>query len=246
MKENSFKNQVVIVTGGTRGIGLDIAKQFYKMGASVYRTSRSNKKIIKGTNKKNFIKTLKVDFLKNQELSEFIKELNLMSRVDVLINNAGINIISNIEEIAHNDWEKINHINLKIPFMLSRIVIPKMKKNKYGRIINISSIFSEKSKEKRASYSSSKAGLNGLTRASAIEVAKYNILINSISPGFVKTQLTKKILTAKEINLLEKQLPIKRFAEVRDISKLVVYLSGKDNTYLTGQNVIIDGGFSIK
>ena len=240
-----FKKQIVLITGGSKGIGKEIANQFFNCGASVYVTSRSNNRLIKGNHKENFIKNIKIDFSNKKETNEFIGTIKSFKKIDILINNAGINKIDNIDKISELDWDLIQEINLKTPFLMIKNISPIMKKNKYGKIINISSIFSEISKSKRAAYSASKSGLNGLTRASAIQLAKNNILVNAVSPGFVKTSLTKKILSKQEIVKLEKSLPIGRFANTKDIASLVLYLSSKKNTYITGQNIIIDGGYTI-
>ena len=243
--KNLFKKQIVLITGGSKGIGKEIAKQFFNCGASVYTTSRSEKKLIRGSHKDNFIKNLKIDFSNKKEINKFISIIKKFKRIDVLVNNAGINKVDNVERINEVDWDLIQKINLKTPFLMIKNISPIMKKNKYGKIINISSIFSEISKSKRAAYSAAKSGLNGLTRASAIELAKSNILVNSVSPGFVKTSLTKKILSKQEIVKLEKLLPIGKFANTKDISSLVLFLSSKSNTYITGQNIVIDGGYTI-
>ena len=118
-----------------------------------------------------------------------------------------------------------------------------MKKNKYGKIINISSIWGKKSKEKRISYSTSKYALNGLTISSSIELAKYNILVNSISPGFVDTKLTRRVLSKIEINQIKKQIPIGRLAKPNEIVPLILFLTSDLNTYITGQIIYVDGGF---
>lgn len=141
------------------------------------------------------------------------------------------------------DWEDIINVNLKSPFVLSREVAKIMKKNKYGRIINIGSIFGVISREKRSIYTSSKSGLIGMTKAIAVDLAPYNILVNSVSPGFVLTDLTKEILTSSEIKELELKIPLRRFATPEDISKVVLFLSSDLNTYISGQNIIVDGGY---
>jgi 3-oxoacyl-[acyl-carrier protein] reductase len=119
-----------------------------------------------------------------------------------------------------------------------------MKKNNYGRVVNIASIFGVISREKRSIYSSSKSGLIGLTRAMALDLAPHNILVNSVSPGFVLTDLTKKMLGGPEIRELKSKIPIKRLAMPADISKVVLFLSSDLNTYLVGQNIIVDGGYA--
>ena len=134
-------------------------------------------------------------------------------------------------------------MNITTPLFITREISRIMKKNKYGRIVNISSIFGSISKQKRVLYSMSKFAIQGLTVASSLDLAKYNILVNSVSPGFVHTDLTESILSKKEMDQLANQVPLGRFARPKEISKAVMFLASKDNTYITGQNIIVDGGF---
>lgn len=243
--EINFHNKTVLVTGGSRGIGKSIAEDFYLNGANVYRTSTRAISQIKDKVNKNFLKTIKVDFKNKSSSSNFYEKLSQINKIDILINNAGINKIDLIDKIDENDWDNIINVNLKTPFRITQIVSKSMKKNSYGRIINLGSIFSVISKSKRASYSSSKFGIIGLTKASALDLAEKNILVNSVSPGFVNTELTKTILKAKEMKKLKSEVPLKRLATPDEISNLILFLSSDLNTYLTGQNIVIDGGYSI-
>ena len=139
----------------------------------------------------------------------------------------------------------IQSVNVKAPYEISKIVVSKMKKNKFGRIVNISSIFGKLSKSKRSLYSISKFGLHGLTVALSAELSKKNILTNTVSPGFINTDLTKKILSKDEMKKLAKNIPLGRFGEPQDIAKLVYFLCSEENSYISGQNIFIDGGFTI-
>lgn len=241
-----FKNKIILISGGTNGIGLELSRSLFNLGGSVYRTSTTNNKMIKGVNKKNFIKTFQVDFSKQLSIKTFLKKINNIKKIDILINNAGINKIDSINSISESDWDKIYNVNLKAPFLLTKNISRKMIENKYGRILNISSIFGVISKEGRASYSTSKSGLIGLTKSSALDLAPHNILVNSISPGFVLTDLTKKILSSKEMNKLKKQVPLNRFASIEEIVNCILFLIHENNSYITGQNIIVDGGFTSK
>ncbi len=162
-----------------------------------------------------------------------------------MINNAGININHNIASLDYKILNKILTINLESAIQIASLVSKSMIKKKSGKIINIGSIWSEISKSKRSVYSASKAGLVGATRGIAIDLAKYNILVNSISPGFVNTSLTKKNLRKEEIKNIKKDIPLQKFANVDDIANYVIFLSSDLNTYMCGQNILIDGGFSI-
>ena len=242
----NFKNKIILITGGTSGIGLSLSKKLFELGGSVHRTSTKNHKIINGINKKNFIKTYQVDLAKQSSVRSFLKKINHLKKIDILINNAGINKINKINLINEKDWDNLQNVNLKAPFILTKNISKKMILNKYGKILNISSILGVVSKEQRASYSASKHGLIGLTKASALDLAPFNILVNSISPGFVITDLTKKILSPKEMSALKKQIPLNRFADVQEIVNSSLFIIHDSNTYITGQNIIIDGGFTSK
>ena len=241
-----FNNKTVLITGASRGIGKEIAKEFFKLGANIISTSTKPIKIRAPKNKRNRWKHIIVDFTDETALKDFFQKLTNIKRIDILINNAGTNEINTFTEVKKNDFLKINKVNLSAPFLISQKIAQKMIRNKSGKIINVSSIFGVISKKKRSSYSTSKAGLIGLTKAMALDLASHNILVNSISPGFVSTELTKRILNKNEKNELRKNVPLSRFAESAEIVNLVLYLSSKYNTYLTGQNIVIDGGFTIQ
>ena len=136
------------------------------------------------------------------------------------------------------------NVNLTAPLMIMSRVSAKMLKNNFGRIVNISSIFGVISKEKRVAYSTTKAGIHGMTQGVSNDLARFNILVNSVSPGFINTDLTRKNLTELQQDELKKMIPLNRLGEVSEISKIVTFLMSEHNTYITGQNIIIDGGFT--
>ena len=177
-------------------------------------------------------------------MESFLEAISKLNKIDGLVNNAGINILNPVQDVVLSDWDDMMLVNLTTPFRLIKAVSKKMIYNNYGRILNIASIFSIVSKENRVAYSSTKFGVNGLTVGSSNDLSKYNILCNSLSPGFVNTDLTKKNLSEKEIKKLISKIPVKRFAETSDISKIAVFLLSDLNQYLTGQNIVVDGGFT--
>jgi len=243
-----FHAQVVLVTGATRGIGKQIALDFAGLGARLILTGtqQSQSDALNQALKergKNWGRYYCVDFAKRESMEAFLRELGHLERIDVCINNAGINRIDYLEEIKEDDWDDIITINLKAPFMITRAVSKIMKRNHYGRIINIASVFGVTSREKRSVYSASKFGLRGLTVAGSNELAKFNVLVNTVSPGFVLTDLTKSTLSEKEVNELIKRIPVGRFAAPEEISRTVLFLASELNTYITGQNIIVDGGY---
>ena len=134
------------------------------------------------------------------------------------------------------------NINLKAPFLITQAVTKKMIKYKYGRIINISSILSERVRIGKSSYSSSKFGLIGFTRTLSVELAKYNILVNAISPGIIETEMTKSMLKKQQIKKIRNEIPLKRLGNTKDIASAVIYLSSDINQYITGHNLVVDGG----
>ena len=241
-----FTNKTVIVTGGTRGIGASLANAFCLTGAKVLVTGTKNEDDVNLdiSNHKNNVHYHQLDLLSNESVQQFLYAVNKLDKVDVLINNAGVNKIKTISEISEEDWDWINAVNLKGPFLLSRNVSEKMKQQESGKIINIASIFSVVSKEKRAAYSSTKWGLIGFTKAVALDLAPFNVLVNAVSPGFVDTALTRRIIGPKNIKKLVETIPQKRLANTDEIANVVLFLCSDLNTYITGQNIIVDGGFT--
>ena len=232
------KKYCAVVTGATRGIGRAIAERLLQDGLEVIVTgTRKDAEYPIGSD------YYQVDFLDDTATKAFIKYLK-QKPIDILINNAGINKIDEFESIDIDEFERIQKVNLNAPFLLCQAVIPHMKKNSWGRIVNITSIWGEITKEYRAAYSSSKFGLDGMTVALAAEVASMGILANSVAPGFIDTDLTRKILGEKGIQEIQSTIPIKRLGNSSEVAAFVSWLVSEENTYISGQNIMIDGGFS--
>jgi len=239
-----FKGKKALVTGATRGIGKAIADEFASLGAQLILTGTNADQIKKlnaaGDSNKTFYC---VDFSDANSTKTFIKDLEKEKRIDICVNNAGINRLNLIEDATEEDWDQIIDVNLKGPFLVTKAVGKMMKKQKYGRIINIASIFGVVSKPKRSIYTTTKFGLRGLTVTASNELAPHGVLVNAVSPGFVLTDLTKKNLTKKEMDELVARVPVGRFAQPDEIAKTVLFLASDANTYLTGKNITVDGGF---
>jgi 3-oxoacyl-[acyl-carrier protein] reductase len=236
----SFANKKIFITGASRGIGREIAKEFRSRGGYVIGTRTSDSV---STDDGYCNQWFSADFANMDEIincAEFLKK----SSIDILINNAGINKNASFIDIKIEDFNEIQKVNLTAPFLLCQAAIPAMKRKKWGRIINISSIWGKISMTHRAAYSASKFAIDGMTLALSAEFAADGIMANSIAPGFINTELTRKMLNKAEIANLIAKVPIQRLGETSEIAKFVLWLSSEENTFISGQNIAIDGGFS--
>lgn len=226
------------MTGGTRGIGLAIAERLGEAEATVLVTGkRPTAKGLDGFEYRG------VDFADGPALEAFAEEARAWAP-DVLVNNAGINTLAPFAEIAPEDFDRIQAVNVRAPMLLCRGVVQGMRERGWGRIVNIASIWSVVSRPGRGSYSASKFALDGLTAALAAEVAADGVLVNCVSPGFVDTELTRSVLGDEGIAQLVAQVPAGRLAQPKEIAALVAWLAGPENTFVSAQNIVIDGGFS--
>jgi len=245
-----FIGKTVLITGGTMGIGAAIAEDFKKAGANLIITGAEDIEIINSLNEEvkkigdNQIRYIQTDFTDKTSFDKFFKILDEYEKIDICINNAGTNRNNPIDKIKLDDYYLLMDVNLHAPFLITRYLSKRMKKANFGRIVNIASIWSVITKSNRAAYSMTKFGIVGLTKTSAVELAPYNVLVNAVSPGFTLTELTKRTLKKEEVKELANIIPARRFAQPNEISKLVLFLASDLNTYITGQNIIIDGGFT--
>ena len=217
--------RTALVTGASRGIGKAIAEQLRKDGARLLVPSR-----------------IELDLLSDRSIDLFLQALN--QPVDILVNDAGINRIGDFGSYPDGDLQDTMRTNLISPIRLARGLIPGMIQREYGRIVNISSIWSVISKPGRLPYSVTKSGINAFTRSLAVEVAPYNILVNAVAPGYVNTELTRQNNSEQDLDIIRKTIPMQRLAEPDEIARLVAFLCSEQNTYLTGQCLLIDGGYT--
>lgn len=244
--EINLKGKVALVTGGTRGIGKSIVDQFLLAGADVLATGTNPSTIEKlnQENNNNSLKYIQLNLNDAENVKSFIKNTLASESVDILINNAGINIVAEATEISDEDFQKIQEINVHGPFLLAQAFGKQMIEKQWGRIVNIASIWSVVTRPGRLSYSTSKMALLGINKTLAIEWAKHNVLVNCVSPGFTLTELTATTNTKEELKFIENKIPQNRLAMPEEIANGVLFLASNLNSYLVGQNITIDGGYT--
>ncbi|MCL2383873.1 MAG: 3-oxoacyl-[acyl-carrier-protein] reductase [Oscillospiraceae bacterium] len=243
-------NKVVLITGGSRGIGKAIAFEFARKGYNIvinYMAADKDLELIKKELEEYNVETLFVqgdvtDFKRWEEIGKEVIEK--FGKIDVLVNNAGITKDTLILRMSEKDFESVVDVNLKGTFNVTKNIIPYMSKRRCGRIVNIASIIGVVGNAGQANYAASKAGIIGLTKSCAREFAARNILVNSIAPGFINTNMTE-VLSDSVKESINNQIPLKRQAEPSEVAKLVYFLGSEENTYITGETVKIDGGMAM-
>ena len=232
------KRHRALVTGGTRGIGAATAVALRDAGHDV---------VVTGTSADGQAPAgceyWPADFNSTAGAEAFAERVG-KAGFSILVNNAGVNKVGPVDAYGLGDFERILDVNVVAPFLLCRAVVPGMRAQAFGRIVNITSIFGVVSKAGRSAYSASKYGLLGLTRALALEVAADNVLVNCLAPGFVDTELTRKVLGDAGIAEMVQQVPMGRLARPEEIARYAAFLCSADNTFMTGQTVVVDGGFT--
>ena len=217
--------RTALVTGASRGIGAAIAAQFKADGCKVLTPSRSE-----------------MDLASSISIEQYLA--NLKEDVDILVNNAGINQIAPLHDIELSNVTDTLQVNLLAAFQLAQFLSRGMKERKYGRIVNISSLWGVVARSGRISYAMSKTAINGLTRSMAVELASSNVMVNSVAPGFVLTDLTRQNNSPDEIEKISQMIPARRLAAPEEIANVIAFLCSEKNTYMTGQTVIVDGGYT--
>ena len=240
---NDLKGKNIIVTGASGGIGNSIVKKLYESGANILATGTRIEKLEKL--KKDFekINILKFDISETQKIEQFIdnaiKELG--GSLDCIVNNAGITQDNLAIRMSLDEWKKVIDINLTSTFLISKFAIKKMLKNKFGKIVNITSVVGHTGNLGQANYTASKAGIVAMSKSLAIEYAKKNINVNCISPGFIKTAMTDKIDEKFKQTILAK-IPSARLGDPDDIANAVVFLCSNQANYINGETLHINGG----
>jgi 3-oxoacyl-[acyl-carrier protein] reductase len=246
---SSFESQHVIVTGGTRGIGAGIVESFLHKGATVIATYSGNDEAARNFKEKNaaFGNKLilkKFNVSNTQEVEAFFSEYEKeFPSLEILINNAGIRRDSIIPSMTENDWDAVIDTNLKGTFNMTRSAVLQMMKNRYGRIVNMSSVGGKLGLPGQANYAASKAGQIALSLSVSKEVAKRNITINNVCPGFIDTELLKD-LPEEQVKEYKTQVPMKRFGKVEEVAYAVLFFASKEASYITGSTLDIAGGLN--
>lgn len=239
----------ILVTGGASGIGYAICKKFASKGYNLFFTynqsEREAEALLEELSQFNILfNGYKCNFESADAITQLYQDINnKYGGLDILINNSGISNIDLITDISNDDFDKIINVNVKAAFLLSKLCIPKMISQKWGRIINISSIWGERGASMESVYSASKHALNGLTKSLALELAPSNINVNGIAPGIINTKMTEALGQENKQKLLE-DIPLKRFGEVEEVANLAYFLASEAD-YITGQIITIDGGFTL-
>ena len=240
---NDLKENNIIVTGATGGIGYSIIKKLYDSGANILATGTKNEKLESLKKKFQNIQILKFDISQTGNLENFIEEATklLGGKLDCIINNAGITLDNLAIRMSIEDWKKVIDINLTSTFLISKFAIRKMLKNKKGKIINITSVVGHTGNLGQTNYTASKAGIVAMSKSLAIEYAKKNININCVSPGFIKTAMTDKI-DEKFKEVIISKIPSARLGEPEDVANAVIFLASSHSDYINGETLHVNGG----
>ena len=238
----NFKDKKILITGATGGIGKALVKKFLSLDGNVLATGTKIEKL--DALKKEFpkINVLKFDISEHSKIEEFIENVSSqLTGLDVLVNNAGINMDNLSIRMKDEEWKKVVDINLGSTFFLCKYAIKKMLKNKYGRIVNITSIVGHTGNLGQSNYAASKAAIIAMSKSLAIEYAKKNITINCVSPGFIQSKMTDNILESIKA-VLTSRIPMSRLGTGEDVSNTVAFLSSDSASYITGETIHVNGG----
>jgi NAD(P)-dependent dehydrogenase (short-subunit alcohol dehydrogenase family) len=234
----SLNGRKALVTGGTRGIGYAVAEQLRAQQAEVCITGTAD-----AADAETEFLYQQVNFAEDESCQRF-ETWVAEWQPDIIVNNAGVNKIGPFVEYETEDFQQILKVNLEGPFRITRAAVPHMCERKWGRIVNIGSVWGKIAQELRGAYSASKSGLVGMSSSLAAEVAVHGVLVNCVSPGIIGTEMTRSVLNETQLKDLIARVPAKRLGAPKEVARLVGWLVSEENTFLTGQDIAIDGGLT--
>ena len=239
----NLENKNIILTGATGGIGNSIVNTLSSLNAKIIVTGTNTKKLEELQNKYDNIISINQDISKHDQLESFIDKCSteLGDKIDILINNAGVTKDNLTIRMSKEEWEEVININLTSTFLLSKYVIKKMLKKKFGKIINITSVVAHTGNIGQANYTASKGGISSMSKSLSLEYAKKNITVNCIAPGFIETAMTQKINQEYQ-NQLKSRIPMDRFGTPQDIANCTAFLCSDLSNYITGETIHVNGG----
>ena len=243
-----LKNKTALVTGGSRGIGRACVRFLSKAGADVAFTYNTNEQLAKKLSDeftgKKIVRSFKVNTNNGADICNAINTVeNDFGKIDILVNNAGIWGKSEIENLSLDKWNNTININLTGTFLFTKYTVPIMKKNKFGRIINISSTAGQRGEAFYSHYAASKGGIIAFTKSLAVELGEFNITVNSVAPGWVKTDMTKDVFENKyEEEKIIKEIPLRKIAVPEDVAGAVIFLASDLASHITGSSINVNGG----
>jgi len=242
---NNFENLNILITGASGGIGTSLSKTFASTNANLFLLGSSDEKISmlrEELPSKESIRFFAVDLSQRENVNNFCDSIiEEFGGISVVINNAGITLDNIFMRMSDSAWDKVFAINLDATMAICRKFVRGMVKNKWGRIVNISSVVASTGNPGQSNYVASKGALNGLTKSLAIEVATRGVTVNCISPGFIDTAMTAKLTDDQKSKIIEK-IPMGRMGAGDDISSLALFLASDQSSYITGQNIHVNGG----
>ena len=238
----NFKNKNILITGASGGIGQALVHKFISLGGNVIGSGTKTEKLDLIKKKYPNIKVKKFDLSEHSRIEEFIDDVSLqLGGLDILINNAGTNVDNLSLRMKEEEWKKVIDINLTSTFLLTKHAIKKMLKNKFGRVVNITSVVGHTGNLGQSNYAASKSGIIGMSKSLAIEYARKNITVNCVSPGFIVSDMTMNIAEKVKIYLTSK-IPMGKLGTGEDVSSCVAFLSSDQASYVTGETIHVNGG----
>lgn len=251
MNQGRLQDRVAIITGGAKGIGKATALKMAHEGALVIVLDILSEEASRVADELNSLgakaRAMTADVSKKNEVDQMVEQtLKQFGRVDILVNNAGIVRPALLEDVKEEDWDRVVSVNLKGTFFCTQAVLPTMKKNKYGKIVNIGSRASL-GKSDRTVYAATKAGLIGVTRTWALELAPHNINVNYVGPGPIATELFKSVNPegSEKTKAIISAIPLQRMGQPQDVANLISFLASDEASFITGQAIFICGGITV-